>query len=212
MLTDLYDAAPASLRNALCAECYGREYALFDGVGASGGGGGGSSGGGASRPLASEVGHLRQLLDGAAPAKRTAVLQHLTRCLQPALEKALLHPPMAHRLLRELLEAAPGSVVADAVDTLAATGGSVLKMVHTHDGAAAACMALAYGTPKDRKRLVKGMKGFVWQMAENEWGHAAAAAALSVTDDTALTGKVVVGEIKVRGFSFWWRCCAVLLL
>jgi hypothetical protein len=57
------------------------------------------------------------------------------------------------------LEAAPGSVVADAVDTLAATGGSVLKMVHTHDGAAAACMALAYGSPRDRKRLVKGMKG-----------------------------------------------------
>jgi pumilio family protein 6 len=49
--------------------------------------------------------------------------------------------------------------VADAVDTLAAAGGNALKLVHTHDGAAAACMALAYGTPKDRKRLVKGMKG-----------------------------------------------------
>jgi pumilio family protein 6 len=50
-------------------------------------------------------------------------------------------------------------VVADVVDTLAATGGNALKLVHTHDGAAAAAMALAYGTPKDRKRLVKGMKG-----------------------------------------------------
>lgn len=179
----------------------------------------------APTPPLSQVGHLRQLLEAAPPAKRTAVLQHLTRCLQPVLEKALLHPPMTHRwgalfrpkeggrgvttgalgrfqfvgwwaalcvqqrlqrathaslithvhthsfhtphkhthssprLVRELLEAAPGSVVADAVDTLAATGGSVLKMVHTHDGAAAACMALAYGTPRDRKRLVKGMKG-----------------------------------------------------
>lgn len=34
-----------------------------------------------------------------------------------------------------------------------------MKLVHTHDGAAAVAMALAYGTPKDRKRLVKGMKG-----------------------------------------------------
>jgi len=51
------------------------------------------------------------------------------------------------------------SLVADLVDTLAATGGNALKLVHTHDGAAAAAMALAYGTPKDRKRLVKGMKG-----------------------------------------------------
>jgi len=55
--------------------------------------------------------------------------------------------------------------VADVVDTLAATGGNVLKLVHTHDGAAAAAMALAYGTPKDRKRLVKGMKGGTLQPA-----------------------------------------------
>lgn len=51
------------------------------------------------------------------------------------------------------------SIAADVVDTIAATGGNALKLVHTHDGAAAAAMALAYGTPKDRKRLVKGMKG-----------------------------------------------------
>ncbi|KAI8470969.1 MAG: pumilio family protein [Monoraphidium minutum] len=185
VLTDLYDVAPQHLRNAMCAELYGREYALFDGVGGA-------------APLAGQVGHLRQLLEGAPPAKRKAVLQHLTKCLQPVLEKALLHPPMTHRLLRELLEAAPSSVVADAVDTLAATGGSVLKMVHTHDGAAAACMALAYGTPRDRKRLVKGMKGYVWQMAENEWGNAVVATALSVVDDTSLTAKAIVGDIKSK--------------
>lgn len=63
------------------------------------------------------------------------------------------------RLVREFLEAAPSSAIVDAVDTLAQTGGNVLKMVHTHDGAAAACMLFAYGTPKDRKRLIKGMKG-----------------------------------------------------
>jgi pumilio family protein 6 len=70
-------------------------------------------------------------------------------------------------------------------------------MVHTHDGAAAACMAVAYGTPRDRKRLVKGMKGYVWQMAENEWGWAPVAAALAHVDDTALTGKAIVGDVKV---------------
>ncbi len=64
-----------------------------------------------------------------------------------------------HRLLREYLEAAPSLSVEDAVDTLCQTGGSVLKMAHTHDGAAAACMLVAYGSPKDRKRLVRGLKG-----------------------------------------------------
>lgn len=33
VLTDLYDVAPQPLRNAMCAELYGREYVLFEGVG-----------------------------------------------------------------------------------------------------------------------------------------------------------------------------------
>ncbi len=49
--------------------------------------------------------------------------------------------------------------VEDAVDTLSATGPALLKLVHTHDGAAVACAALGYGTAKDRKRIVKAMKG-----------------------------------------------------
>jgi hypothetical protein len=39
--------------------------------------------------------------------------------------------------------------------------------------------------------------GFVWQTTENEWGHAVIATALSVVDDTALTGKLILGELKV---------------
>jgi len=49
--------------------------------------------------------------------------------------------------------------VEDAVDTLTQSGTDCLKMVHTHDGAAAACMLLAYGSAKDRKRLLKAIKG-----------------------------------------------------
>jgi hypothetical protein len=41
-------------------------------------------------------------------------------------------------------------------------------------------------------------------MAENEWGNAVVATALSVVDDTSLTGKAVVGDIKVRGY-LWTR-------
>ena len=47
----------------------------------------------------------------------------------------------------------------DVADTMSQTGPALLKMVHTHDGAAAICMLLAYGSAKDRKRLIKAMKG-----------------------------------------------------
>lgn len=82
VVMDLYDVAATAQRNEMCAEFYGREFVLFDGVGGQAGG------------LAS----LRQLLDaGAAPAKRRAIMQHMTKALAPIMEKAILHPPITHR-------------------------------------------------------------------------------------------------------------------
>jgi hypothetical protein len=45
--------------------------------------------------------------------------------------------------------------------------------------------------------LLPAAAGFVWQTAENEWGHAVVATALSVVDDTALTSKTLLPELKV---------------
>lgn len=76
----------------MCAELYGREFTLFDGVG-----------------LHSEnISHLSQLLAEVDPRKRQTIIEHLYKGLAPVLEKALLHPVMTHRLLRELLTEAPG--------------------------------------------------------------------------------------------------------
>jgi hypothetical protein len=50
------------------------------------------------------------------------------------------------------------------------------------------------------------MKGVVGRMAGDEWGHVVLAMALACVDDTALTGKVLGSEIKVRCGSAWGRC------
>ncbi|GFH07550.1 PUM-HD domain-containing protein [Haematococcus lacustris] len=73
---------------AKCAEFYGREFALFDGVQQQG----------------ASLSGLSQLLAGAPPARARAVIQHMTKTLAPVMEKALLHPPMVHRLLRDYLQ------------------------------------------------------------------------------------------------------------
>lgn len=129
-------------------------------------------------------------------AKRRAVVQHLAAALAPVLDKGLVDCQLAHRLVREYLAAAPASLAADAARAL--SGDALLHVVHTHDGAAAACMALAYGTARDRKKAVRALKGHVAAAARDEWGHLALACALSVVDDTALLNKVVVGELLVR--------------
>eukprot|EP00983_Pelagomonas_calceolata_P131355 1161769-Pelagomonas_calceolata.AAC.13 len=64
-----------------CAEFYGREFSLFDGIGAKG----------------SSLSSLAQLLEGSDNAKRRSVLLHMTKALMPIVEKGILHPPMVHR-------------------------------------------------------------------------------------------------------------------
>ena len=63
----------------------------------------------------------------------------------------------ASRLLAEYLEAAGAGAVAEAVEAL--SGPSLMRMVHTRHGAYVGCAVLAYGSPKDRKKAVKAMKG-----------------------------------------------------
>lgn len=52
---------------------------------------------------------------------------------------------------------APASAVADAVEMLA--GPPLLHMVHSHQGATVACQVMATATAKQRKKVIKAMKG-----------------------------------------------------
>ena len=81
VLVDLYDVASTAQRNAMCAEFYGKEFVLFDGVGTQ----------------SARLAGLRQLLEGVSTSKKRAIYQHMTRSLVPVMEKAILHPPMVHR-------------------------------------------------------------------------------------------------------------------
>eukprot|EP00798_Chlamydomonas_sp_ICE-L_P000022 gene23-12835_t len=147
VLMDLYDVASSSARTSMCAELYGREFVLFSGVATTNDG-------------VALTGGLKQLLETS-----------MTKGLQPVMEKALLHPPMVHRLLKEFLECVPGSALEDSSDTLCQSGANVLKMVHTHDG-------------------------LVREMATNEWGHAVLCQAVNVIDDTPLVQRQVLSELK----------------
>lgn len=108
------------------------------------------------------------------------------------------HPPPSTTtpsLLADYLTAAPLPATADLVTSLCTP--SLLRIVHTPTGAAAAATTLARATAKDRKHAVKAMKGHAATMARDEWGGAVLAVALAVVDDTSLLGKVVVPELVV---------------
>lgn len=180
VVDDLYSVTDAKQRNIMAAEFYGKEYVLFVG--------------GTLNNTEGPPAHLGDLMARVDSAKQRSIIQHMSKDLLPIMEKGLVDCPLVHRLISEFMEHSPASVVADAAENL--SGDPILHMVHTKEGAKAACMAFAYGTAKDRKKALKCMKGHVGAMARDEWGHLVLITALSVVDDTTLLRKVVVSELQ----------------
>jgi pumilio family protein 6 len=183
VVDELYTRATPAQRDGMAAEFYSREYVLFPA----------GSGVSSSTTSSSIPTSLAAALEGAPPPRRTAILQRLATQVTPILDKGMLDPALTHRLVAEYLAAAPPRAAADAVDALAGPG--LMRMVHTRDGAAAACAVLALGTAKDRKKAVKAMKGHVGTMARDEWASGVLGAALTHTDDTQLLTKVIGTEL-----------------
>lgn len=91
---------------------------------------------------------------------------------------------------------APADMLQDTVDSL--IGEATLRMLHTHEGCRVGCMVAAYSTPKQRKKLVKSMKGHVVKMCLDEFAYIALIKTLAVVDDTELVRKNLVPELQVR--------------
>lgn len=182
VLDDLYCAVTSVQRNSLAAECYGREYALFEG--------------GTLNNLEGPPSKLKDLLDNVQPSKRREVLTYLASVVMPVMEKGLVDSQLSHRLIAEYIENAPASLVVDAIETL--SGDSVLHMLHTRYGSRAACSIVGYGSAKERKKLIRSLKGHVDAAVRDEWGHLPVIMALSVVDDTTLLKKTIVKSLSVR--------------
>ena len=90
---------------------------------------------------------------------------------------------------------APADMLQDTVESL--IGEATLRMVHTHEGCRVGCMVTAYSTPKQRKKLVKSMKGHVLKMCLDEFAYIVLIKTLTVVDDTEMVRKAIVSEIQV---------------
>lgn len=99
------------------------------------------------------------------------------------------------RLVSEYMHLAPSDMLQDCVENL--SGEAVIRMVHTHDGCRVGCMVAAYSTPKQRKKLVKAMKGHVMKFCADEFAYITLIKVLESVDDTELVRKTIVAEIQV---------------
>ena len=70
------------------------------------------------------------------------------------------------------------------------------QLVHTKDGAHAACLLLAHGTAKDRKSMIKSVREIIPQMSIDQHGHTVLMVICAVVDDTKLVSKGVLADLK----------------
>lgn len=182
ILDDIYRgiATPTQKANLL-REWYGAEFAIFKmGVDAS------------------SSAELKDLLEK-NPEKKTPIMRFLQDLINALVQKkttgfTMLHDAMLEYFLNiqagseeatEFLELLKGDEEGDLLKNLA----------FTKAGARVVCLALAYGSSKDRRIILKTYKNIIQTLAYDAHGHKVLLAVYDVIDDTVLTTKSVFPEL-----------------
>jgi len=175
-----YSLANSVQRSALVAEFYGPEFAL-KAHGAIVKGGAGLT--------------LQDALADPQLGGRMAVIAHASRVLAGVWEKGMVTPAFMHRVLSEYLQVAPASMIREAADSLAGDQ-ALVRMMHTLDGVKAVNIIVQYANNKERKKIVKSLKGVVRKLSEDEYGRLVLLNVMDAVDDTVLVRKTVIAELQ----------------
>eukprot|EP01023_Acetabularia_acetabulum_P019498 TRINITY_DN19938_c0_g1_i5.p1 TRINITY_DN19938_c0_g1~~TRINITY_DN19938_c0_g1_i5.p1 ORF type:complete len:478 (+),score=69.06 TRINITY_DN19938_c0_g1_i5:736-2169(+) len=184
VIDDLYLVASSDSKNQMLAEFYGKEYRLF---------------GSSIMPSTDEhknnnkYATFESIWSQAPEAERKNIIRNLGASMTSVIDRELLDAQMTHRLLSIYIEHASASLVEEAVQNL--SGEQLLRMVHTREGAKTACMVVGYASVKDRKKIVKALKGHVLNMAKDSFGHNVLITILHKIDDTTVLNKIVIQEL-----------------
>lgn len=197
IVDDIYrQVASREQKNAMLREWYGAEFALFHRKAD------------AKDPLAArteETAELAKILE-ANPEKRRPILQYLHQLINSLIQKkmtgfTMLHDAMLQYFLalpagseeqRGFLDEMLGDIDAESEDG----GGDLYKnLAFTKNGSRLVCLAIAHGTAKDRKLLLRVFSKVVVDMAFDTNAKNVLVAGLEVPDDTTMTTKVIYREL-----------------
>ncbi|XP_072994373.1 pumilio homolog 24 isoform X1 [Typha latifolia] len=72
----------------------------------------------------------------------------------------------------------------------------LIRMMHSRDGLKIGILCIKHGSAKERKKIVKGMKGHIRKLAFDQYGSLLLICILSVVDDTKLVTKIIIHELQ----------------
>ncbi|KAF2771737.1 ARM repeat-containing protein, partial [Teratosphaeria nubilosa] len=154
---------------------------------------------------------LKQILDG-TPEKRKPIMQAANQQINSLIQKKMTGFTMLHdAMLQYFLALQPGTeehseflellkgdietkVEAEAANS---TGGGDLfrNLAFTKPGSRLVCLAIAYGSAKDRKVIMKCFKDTVDMMCFDQYAKMVLVAGLDLPDDTKMSGKAIFHEL-----------------
>ena len=140
--------------------------------------------------------NLHELLAATTEAaKKAGIMESLKTHLLGVSSKPSLRHSLHHRLLAEYVREADDAGLEEMADALKER---LVEIIHTRDGAHAAIRLLWQCSAKDRKLILRSLKGLVPDTAKEEAGHLFLIALLDTVDDTVTLGKLVLKELTQR--------------
>ncbi|KAF7195520.1 Pumilio-likey domain family member 6 [Pseudocercospora fuligena] len=194
IVDDIYrQVATPQQKAMMLREWYGAEYAL-EGKQKSG-----------KTVDKSVTSNLKTILDE-NPEKRKPILSYLKTMINNLIQKKMTGFTMLHdAMLQYFLATMPGSeeqsefleILKGDIDAEEENGGGDLyrNLAFTRNGAHLVCLALAHGSAKDRKVILKCFKDHIEAMAFDRYAKIVLVTGLDVPDDTKMTSQTIVREL-----------------
>ena len=173
-------------------EFYGKQFALFhdekDNNKSSNKGG---NKGGNKGPQEGSSSVLSELIEE-HPDQKGSILGHVKNVIERAFEKKLFAFSYVHELICSYaMHADP----ADVNDLGSPILENCIELISTRFGASAVAQFAAYSSAKDRKRILKALKGYSRMMLTHRDAYIAVIRLVQVTDDTVTVQKMLLNEL-----------------
>jgi len=143
---------------------------------------------------------LKSILQESAeshPSDKATALKHLLSILTKGIEKSLFSFGYFQQLIYEYVTvASPNEIRANLNPLLVDQS---IHLLSTRAGARVVAELIAYGTPKDRKRVMKSLKGYTRSSLLHPDGYIAIIRIIDTVDDTVNVQKSVLAELHQSG-------------
>ncbi|XP_071439102.1 pumilio homolog 3 [Hetaerina americana] len=138
-----------------------------------------------------DVKSLKLALQSSSDMK-DAILNTTKSNLLKAINKELVESQLVNTVLAEYILLCSES---DRSEIISAINSFLPLLTRTKEGAKVGMMCLWHGTPKDRKAVIKSLKGFVSKIAVCEHGYLVLLSIFDSVDDTVLVKKALISEL-----------------